>query len=128
MASPTRSLRSVSPTETAHAISAVPPSSGRPQTMSPAGITAVICTRNRGEAVVRAAASVLANDHPSFRVVVVDQSSDGLSEKAMERLLLDPRLKYVKSQTIGVSRARNEGLSLADTEVVCFTDDDCEVP
>lgn len=93
-----------------------------------APVTAVICTRNRGEAVVLAAASVLANDHPSFRLIVVDQSSDSRSEAALAQLRSDPRLQYVRSPTIGVSRARNEGLRLADSEVVCFTDDDCEAP
>ena len=77
---------------------------------------------------VRAAASVLANDHPSFRLIVVDQSSDERSADAMKQLQGDSRLHFVRSRTVGVSRARNEGLTLCDTEVVCFTDDDCEVP
>lgn len=90
-------------------------------------VTAVICTRNRGGSVVRAAASVLANDHPSFRLIVLDQSSDDRTEQAMQPLLSDARLHFVRSRTVGVSRARNDGLALCDTEVVCFTDDDCEV-
>lgn len=94
----------------------------------PAPVTAVICTRHRGDEVVRAAASVLASDHASFRLIVIDQSLDDQSERALAELRSDPRLSYVRSPTIGVSRARNEALRLAETEVVCFTDDDCEVP
>ena len=46
----------------------------------------------------------------------------------MAELHGDPRLTYVRSATVGVSRARNEGLLRSSTDIVCFTDDDCEVP
>jgi len=95
---------------------------------APPPVTAVICTRDRGDAVVLAAASVLASEHSAFRLIVIDQSADHASEQALAHLRQDPRLLYVRSLTIGVSRARNEALRLAETEVVCFTDDDCEVP
>jgi glycosyltransferase involved in cell wall biosynthesis len=126
-ASPTRSLLSGAPAETADAVPVV--SSSRPaRAVILPPIAAVICTRNRGDVVARAAASVLANDHPSFRLIVVDQSSDDRSEQAMKALQGDPRLQFLRSRTVGVSRARNDGLNLCDTEIVCFTDDDCEVP
>lgn len=94
----------------------------------PPPVTAIICTRNRGNAVVVAARSVLASAHPSFRLIVVDQSTDDRTEQALSPLRQDPRMTYVRSDTVGVSRARNHGLRLAETEVVCVTDDDCEVP
>jgi GT2 family glycosyltransferase len=94
----------------------------------PAPVTAVICTRHRGDAIVRAAASVLANDHPALRLIVIDQSVDDRSEHALRELRADARLTYVRSASVGVSRARNEGLRLAETDVVCITDDDCEAP
>jgi glycosyltransferase involved in cell wall biosynthesis len=97
----------------------------RPAARAP--ITAVICTRDRGAAVLTAARSVLANTHPAFRLIVVDQSSGDRSRQALEGLRGDPRLTYLRSETRGLSRARNLALRAAETEVVAFTDDDCEV-
>jgi glycosyltransferase involved in cell wall biosynthesis len=93
----------------------------------PKAITAVICTRGRGDAVRLAAGSVLACSHPDFEVLVIDQSSDDSSERALADLFSDPRFTYVRSTSVGVSRARNDGLRRARSEFVAFTDDDCEV-
>ncbi len=96
--------------------------------MPPPPVTAVICTRNRGDEIVLAASSVLASDHPALRLIVIDQSTNDLTERAVDELRADPRFTYVRTDTVGVSRARNIGLGLAETDVVCITDDDCEVP
>jgi GT2 family glycosyltransferase len=93
-----------------------------------APVTCVIGTRNRGGAIALAARSVLANDHPALRLIVVDQSIDDASEQALREFQSDPRFDYVRTSSVGVSRARNEGLALASTDIVCLTDDDCEVP
>jgi glycosyltransferase involved in cell wall biosynthesis len=88
----------------------------------------VLCTRNRGKLLRPAVLSVLANEHPSFRVVVIDQSTNDESEESVRDLRDDPRLTYFRTKTIGLSRARNIGLRMTETSVVAFTDDDCEVP
>jgi len=91
-------------------------------------ITAVICTKDRGHAVLAAARSVLDNLHPNFQLIVVDQSADDESRRALEALRGDERLCYVRSTSRGLSRSRNEALRYADTPIVVFTDDDCTVP
>jgi glycosyltransferase involved in cell wall biosynthesis len=91
-------------------------------------ITVVICTKDRAESIHAAARSALACSHPHLRLLVIDQNDDDSSERALDDLRADSRLTYVRSQGRGLSRARNEALSLADTKVVAFTDDDCEVP
>lgn len=91
-------------------------------------ISAVICTRNRPGSVPAAVRSVLANTHPRFEVVLVDQSSDDRTADACRPLLADRRLRYVRSTTVGLGRARNLGLSCAQSDVVAMTDDDCEAP
>lgn len=90
--------------------------------------TAVLCTRNRGALLRSAVQSVLASEHPDFRLIVVDQSVNDDSERSLADLRADPRLTYLRSPTVGLSRARNIGLGLASTPIVVFTDDDCEVP
>lgn len=91
-------------------------------------VTAVVCTRNRGDSIVRALESILANTYPRFELIVVDQSTDDRTAAAAAPFLADARLRYIRSDTTGVCVARNIGLAQAHSEVVAFTDDDCEVP
>lgn len=90
-------------------------------------MTAAICTRNRGAALATAVRSVLASRHPDFQLLIIDQSTDDESRRALEQFGADARLRYVASSEVGVARARNMALREASTEVVVFTDDDCEV-
>lgn len=91
-------------------------------------IHVVLATRDRGALPVRAVESVLANRYPRFAVTVVDQSSDGATEAAVEPFLFDPRLRYRRSRTIGLARAQNLAIADIEAEIVALTDDDCEVP
>ena len=91
-------------------------------------VTAVVCTRNRGAAIAAALHSLLANMPAQFELLIVDQSTSDDTQHAVAPFVADPRVRYVRSATVGLGRARNIGLRLAQTEVVAFTDDDCEVP
>jgi glycosyltransferase involved in cell wall biosynthesis len=91
-------------------------------------ISAVICTRNRGADARAAVESVLTNNHPAFRLIVVDQSTNDETERSLADLVAAGRIDYVRTTTVGLSRARNIGLRHARTRVVAFTDDDCETP
>jgi glycosyltransferase involved in cell wall biosynthesis len=93
-------------------------------------ITAAVCTRNRGASAAGTVRSLLANDHPEFEVLVVDQSTGPETRAALAPLLSDSRLRYFRTQTVGVSRSRNEAMRLASpaSEIICYTDDDCTVP
>ncbi len=91
-------------------------------------ITALVCTRNRGVSVTRTVESILANTHPDFELIVVDQSTDDGTAEAMVPYFADPRLRYVRSGTVGISRSRNLGIARARAAVVAITDDDCLVP
>ena len=91
-------------------------------------ITALVCTRNRGDSITATLASILAGTHPHFELIVVDQSVTNETERAVAPFLNDSRLRYIRSSTQGVSRARNLGLQEARSEVVVLTDDDCVAP
>ncbi len=95
---------------------------------APELVSAIVCTRNRGDSIVRTIESILANTYPRFEPIVVDQSTDDRTAAAAAPFLADARLRYIRSDTRGVSTARNIGLAEARAEVVLFTDDDCEVP
>jgi glycosyltransferase involved in cell wall biosynthesis len=91
-------------------------------------ISALVCTCNRGRLVVDTVSSILANTHPNFELVVVDQSKDNETWEALRPFRADPRLRYLKSATIGKGYALNAGLRETKGTAVAITDDDCTVP
>jgi hypothetical protein len=66
-------------------------------------------------------------DHLHEKSRRVDQSTNEESATSLAALIAADRLRYVRTGTRGLSRARNIGLRLATTRIVAFTDDDCEV-
>ena len=101
-----------------------------PHTRSPTGtkVSVVIPTRNRGADVLTAVRSVLANQIEDLQLIVVDQSSNDETAQALVPLAEDRRLTVLRSDTRGISAARNIGLGEARNEIIALTDDDCEVP
>lgn len=91
-------------------------------------MSAIICTRNRGRSVSAAVASILANTHPNFELVVVDQSTNDETAKALAEHFSDRRLRYIRSSTAGKGMALTVGMSESTGSVVALTDDDCVVP
>jgi glycosyltransferase involved in cell wall biosynthesis len=91
-------------------------------------ISALVCTYGRGRLVVDTVASILANTHPNFELVVVDQSKDNETQEALKSFSADPRLRCLKSITIGKGDALNAGLHETRGSVIVITDDDCTVP
>lgn len=91
-------------------------------------VSAVICTRNRGDKIATAVRSVLASDHPSFDLTIIDQSTDDVTRDAVAEISAeDPKLRYVHSTEPGLSRAYNNGVRRTSGEILVFTDDDCLV-
>jgi len=88
-------------------------------------VSVVIPTRNRVIDVVDCADTVLAND--GFQELLVVDQSDGDATKNAVSKLTDPRLRYIRTETRGVTNGRNVGIDLTKGEVIAFTDDDCRV-
>lgn len=92
-------------------------------------VAVVVCTRDRPDKIGQALTSILANDHPAFRVTVVDQSTTDDTRRLVESIAAtDDRVEYVHSSAPGLSRAYNTGVARSAGEVIAFTDDDCIVP
>ena len=91
-------------------------------------ISAVICTRNRGDRVVATLETLFANTHANFEVIVVDQSTNDDTANAVRRFCGHPRFHYLRTPTRGIGVSRNIGLECARAEIAAFTDDDCTVP
>ncbi|HWW87678.1 MAG TPA: glycosyltransferase family A protein [Vicinamibacterales bacterium] len=89
-------------------------------------LTIAVPTRNRPEHAVECARSILATDGFAD-LIVVDQSDGRATEEGLSRIQ-DPRLRYVRTDTRGVTRGRNIAINLSRSDIVGFTDDDCRVP
>jgi len=86
----------------------------------------VICTRNRGDKIASAVNAVLANDHPSLDLTVVDQSTSDETKRVVESIAArDPRVRYIHTPHAGLSRAYNLGIAETTGSILAFTDDDC---
>ncbi|MGH2517159.1 MAG: glycosyltransferase family 2 protein [Ktedonobacterales bacterium] len=91
-------------------------------------VTVCICTRDRGEKIAPTLRSLLQITYEDFDVVVVDQSRDDATERAvMSATAGDGRFQYMRSTSLGLSAARNIAIAHASGPVLAFTDDDCVV-
>ena len=90
-------------------------------------VSALVCTRNRGDSLTPTVRTILACKEID-ELVVLDQSVNEDTAAALAPFQSDPRLRYIRSETAGLGRAHNLGLAACRAEVVLITDDDCEVP
>jgi GT2 family glycosyltransferase len=88
-------------------------------------VSVVVPTRNRPHQVADCAKSILATDG-FVDLIFVDQSDGPETEQALGEIR-DPRLRYVRTDTRGVTNGRNIGIETSSSDIVAFTDDDCRV-
>ncbi|HTU60492.1 MAG TPA: glycosyltransferase, partial [Polyangiales bacterium] len=100
--------------------------SSNPTTSSALSLSVVVPTRNRPEHARECAASIIKNQ--SFVDLIVVDQSDGLETEREIATLSDPRIRYLRTPTRGVTSARNLGIEHSRSDIVAFTDDDCRVP
>ncbi|MFD7121237.1 glycosyltransferase [Streptomyces sp. NPDC059922] len=91
---------------------------------APPRTTVVVGTRERAGQLARALDSLLAQDHPDFRVLVVDNAPVTSATRDLVASRYAGRVDYVHEPRPGLALAHNRGLAEADGAVVAFTDDD----
>jgi GT2 family glycosyltransferase len=93
----------------------------------PIQISAIICTYNRADLVVRAIESLASQtlDRDDYEILLVDNaSSDDTRRLVEEKLLTIPNLRYVYEPRLGLAIARNTGLASSKGRILAFLDDD----
>ena len=91
-------------------------------------VSVVVPTYQRRARVARTLERLLAQDHPAFEVVVVDNgTTDGTADDLAALSDRDERVRVVRIEVNrGPGPARNAGWRAAHAPVVAFTDDDTE--
>ena len=88
-------------------------------------VSVIIPTYNRGRTIERAVDSVLAQDHRSLEVIVVDDgSTDDTAGRMRDRYGHDSRVVYLRQPNGGVCVARNTGMARARGEFIAMLDSD----
>ncbi|MFH8715287.1 glycosyltransferase family 2 protein [Streptomyces zaomyceticus] len=93
-------------------------------TPAPPRTSVVVATRERPEQLARALDSLLAQDHPDFELIVVDNAPRTSDTHELVTRTYTDRVRYVREDTPGLATAHNTGLAAAEGAVVAFTDDD----
>ena len=91
-------------------------------------VTVVVPCFDAAATIAATIESVLVQTFQHFELIVVDQSETDTTSESLRSACADPRLHYVRSKFVGVSRGRNEGVRHATMESVLITDDDVTVP
>lgn len=93
--------------------------------MSTPLFSVIVPTVRRSELVVKCLDGILGGELQDLEVVVVDQSDDDLTRRALEgRVATDARVRYFHSKVTGAARARNFGAARATGQFLAFIDDD----
>jgi glycosyltransferase involved in cell wall biosynthesis len=87
-------------------------------------VSVIITTYNRRHTIERAIDSVLAQKHPADEIILID---DGSSDNTHQLIKNEyPTLNYIWQENLGISNARNLGISLCTCNWIAFLDSDDE--
>jgi glycosyltransferase involved in cell wall biosynthesis len=87
-------------------------------------VSVVMAAKNYARFLPQAVESVRAQTFADWELVVVDDGSTDATPAAVRPFLSDPRVRYVRSDRLGQSRAKNLGIALSRGEFVAFLDAD----
>ena len=97
----------------------------RPPEPAPAGFTVVVCTHRRPDSLRLCLEALARLDPQPEEVIVVDNRPGPASARDLAHAF---GARYAVEDRGGQNAARRLGAALARTELVAFTDDDCEPP
>lgn len=90
----------------------------------PAGISVVVCTRDRTANLAECLTHLLTLKYDQFEIIVVDNAP---SDNDTRELVKNLPVQYVREDRPGLDWARNRGIEAARYDIIAFTDDDVRV-
>lgn len=91
---------------------------------TPPTVSVVMAAKNYARFLPAAVESVFAQTYPDWELLVIDDGSTDATPAAVRPYLADPRVRYVRSDRLGQSRAKNLGIGLSRGRFVAFLDAD----
>ena len=86
-------------------------------------LSLIIGTLSRSDCIKYCLESLRNQTYKDFEIIIIDQSEDDLTEKALEDFC-DLAIIYERVAFKGLSKARNEAIRLAKGDYLCLIDDD----
>ena len=90
-------------------------------------ISVIIPMYNSGDVIERCLVSLMRQSFRDTEIIVIDDgSTDNGADVVLDLAAEDDRVRYIRQENSGVSRARNHGLDEAKGDWICFFDSDDE--
>ena len=87
-------------------------------------VSVVMAAKNYARFIGEAIGSALAQTFPDWELVIVDDGSTDDTGAVVRPYLIDGRIRYFRSDSLGQSRAKNLGIGFARGEFIAFLDAD----
>ena len=87
-------------------------------------ISIVMAAKNYAKFLPQAVESAFAQTHADWELIIIDDGSTDATPEVVKPYLADPRVKYVRSDYLGQSRAKNLGARLSKGEFLAYLDAD----
>jgi GT2 family glycosyltransferase len=87
-------------------------------------ISVIVCTRDRPAELSSCLAALLDLQHSDFEIIVVDNAPTTDAARTTVEQFANRNVRYIREDIPGLSRARNAGVRVAQSEYLAFTDDD----
>lgn len=89
-------------------------------------VSVVIATRNYGKYLAGAIRSVLEQTWTDLELIVIDDGSTDDTPQVVRKFASESRLRYIRTDGLGQSRAKNLGILLSGSDLIAFLDGDDE--
>jgi glycosyltransferase involved in cell wall biosynthesis len=87
-------------------------------------VSVVMAAKNYGRFIAQAIDSVLEQTHTDWELLIIDDGSSDHTARVVEPYLIDKRIRYVPSDTLGQPRAKNLGYRLSRGQYIAYLDAD----
>ena len=87
-------------------------------------VSIITATKNYARFLPEAIDSVLAQTFADWELIIVDDGSTDDTANVIAPFLYDKRIRYIRSDQLGQSRAKNLGIAMSQCEFVAFLDAD----
>lgn len=91
-------------------------------------VSIIMPAYNSQKFICEAIESVINQSHTNWELIIINDGSSDQTSELVKIYLKDERIRFVEQSNSGVSKARNQGLSMMRGDFFCFLDSDDFLP